>query len=253
MLRGLRQGSRWSCDLVGVGVKGRGVNDSASATVCTASRGQRNCDATHRGDLPDCRINDRLGLSLGSGGGCQGGKFPAASRIALTRTQQDLRGCRVGPAVTELPHLTHAVTDEGRLHARATQYLAEAVTNRFGEHRAEGLVVVGQLVDGDRQFANARISRAVDRRQTQLCRQVHQQLVATCGNTRGQSVGRVAGIDLLGTQLVGVGHEDLDGVRGRKRDVRNVGARRTTCGSHRSGRRGHRGGRNVVGFGGCGC
>ena len=140
-------------------------------------------------------------------------------------------GC---PAFAKLPGVGHALGDLPQLHAGSTKQTTHAVAHDVRKHRTERLIVRSHLVDQGAQRIHRRFGGTIDTGHAQLGADVHEQLVATGGDTVGQRIGGVGITDLIRTHLGGIRQQHADGIGCLERDIRYGGTGRRTsrgCGS----------------------
>ena len=225
-------------DALGEGVQGRGVHHCASGTA-----GTRLGDAhtVVGGDGLDGGVDEGVhGARTGQRGrGAQGGQVLAAHRGALPGAQEQGGGHVGDPALPQSPGAGDAVGDTGGAHAGGAQEPAQPHADGLGEDRTEGLVTGSALGDRGGQGRHVGVSGTVDGGEFELGTQVHEELVATRGDSVGECLGGVRGTDLLGADARGVGQEHRQGVSGTEGEVvhRSAGGRRRRggCGLGRGG------------------
>ena len=106
-------------------------------------------------------------------------EIATAGRTALTKPGDKRRIDVVEPAMAQLPGLVDSLGDRTWLGADRCGIRASRLGDRVAQHRPEGRIGAGQLVDGDGKGRQGGLCSTIDRGQSKLCAEINKQLVTT--------------------------------------------------------------------------
>ncbi len=171
--RGLSEHAVGAGHLRGERVERCGIDDRTARGPAGGRLGHG--DALLRGDELHGGVDERVRLRHVSRGiGAEFGQVTASRTRAFACAEHERGDDTARPAVAQTPHVAHARLDLRGLDAGGAKEAAHAIAHDVGEHRAERLVIRGDLVDERAECVDARFGRAVDARHAQLGTDVHQ-------------------------------------------------------------------------------